>query len=133
MLPRISAASGDTENPRRMMAEYDTVRPAVMATILLVEDSDLCAFAFRRALENAGYHVVVAMTASDARDELAKQSFAAAVVDTQLPDGDGTTLPLSCPHVIMSADSAPGVFSKAAGAAELVAAVRHVLAEPPGA
>jgi DNA-binding NtrC family response regulator len=98
-----------------------------MATILLVEDSDLCAHLFRRALEKAGYDVVVAMTASDARDELAKQPFAAAVVDTQLPDGDGTTLPLECPRVIMSADSGPGVFSKASGAAQLVAAVRHAI------
>jgi ActR/RegA family two-component response regulator len=99
-----------------------------MATILLVEDSDLCAHVFRRALEQAGYDVVVAMTASDALDELAKRPFAAAVVDTQLPDGDGTALPLPCPRVIMSADSGPGVFSKASGTAQLVAAVRHAIA-----
>ena len=95
-----------------------------MATILLVEDSDLCAQVYRRALETAGYDVVLAMTVSDAVGELAKRAFDAAVVDTQLPDGDGTALPLPCPRVVMSADSRPGVLSKASGTAQLVAAVR---------
>ena len=99
-----------------------------MATILLVEDSDLCAHVYRRALEKAGYDVVVAMTASAALDAIATRPFAAAVVDTQLPDGDGTTLPLSCPRVIMSADSRPGVLSKASGTAQLVDAVRDAIA-----
>jgi DNA-binding response OmpR family regulator len=107
--------------------------PESMATILLVEDSDLCAHVFRRALENAGYAVVVATTASDARDKLAAQVFDAALVDTQLPDGDGTTLQLSCPRVMMSADSSPGVISKNAGTAQLVDAVRHAIAGSPNA
>ncbi len=99
-----------------------------MATILLVEDSDLCAHVFRHALEKAGYAVVVATTASDARDKIAAHAFDAALVDTRLPDGDGTALQLPCPRVMMSADSGPGVISKASGAAQLVDAVRHALA-----
>jgi DNA-binding response OmpR family regulator len=99
-----------------------------MATILLVEDSDVCAHVFRRALENAGYAVVVATTASDARDKIAAQAFDAALVDTQLPDGDGTTLQLPCPRVMMSADSSPGIISKTSGTAPLVAAVRDAIA-----
>jgi len=102
-------------------------RSEPMATILLVEDSDVCAYVFRRALENAGHTVVVATTAADARNKLAAQSFDAALVDTQLPDGDGAALELPCPRVMMSADSSPGVISKTSGTAQLVVAIRHAL------
>lgn len=104
-----------------------------MATILLVEDSDLCALVYRRALETAGYDVVLAMTVSDAVDELAKRTFDAAVVDTQLPDGDGTAIALTCPRVVMSADSRPGAVSKTSGTAQLVAAVRLAIEGSVGA
>ena len=99
-----------------------------MATILLVEDSDLCALVFRRALEKAGHTVVVAATASDARDKIAAQPFDAALVDSQLPDGDGKALELPCPRVMMSGDSGPGVISKTSGTALLVEAVCRALA-----
>jgi DNA-binding NtrC family response regulator len=99
-----------------------------MSTILLVEDSDVCAYAYRRALEKAGYDVVVATTVSDAQEMVAKHTFAAALVDSQLPDGDGTALQLPCPRVLMSADSGPGVLSKGPDTAELVAAVRDAIA-----
>lgn len=103
-----------------------------MATILLVEDSDLCAYLFRRALENAGYDVVVATTASDALDKLTKHTFAAALVDTQLPDGDGASLRLPCPRVMMSADASPGVLTKTSDTTPLVAAVCQAIASAGG-
>lgn len=99
-----------------------------MARILLVEDSDLCALVFRRALEKAGHDVVVASTVTDARSKASSQSFDAALVDTQLPDGDGTALLLPCPRVMMSADGSPGVITKDRGAAPLIDAVHHALA-----
>lgn len=99
-----------------------------MARVLLVEDSDVCALVFRRALEKAGYDVVVATTVSDALHMAATQAFDAALVDTQLPDGDGSSIQLTCPRIMMSADSAPGVITKSSGAAPLVDAVRHVIA-----
>lgn len=102
--------------------------PPEMSTILLVEDSDVCAYVFRRALEKAGYDVVVATTVSDALDKVAKHTFDAALVDSQLPDGDGTALELPCPRVMMSADSGPGILSKGSDTAGLVAAVRHAIA-----
>jgi CheY-like chemotaxis protein len=101
-----------------------------MATILLVEDSDVCAYVFRHALEKAGYEVVVATTASDAVAKAAERPFDAALVDAQLPDGDGSALQLSCPRVMMSADSSPGVLGKTADTARLVEAVRQALAQP---
>ncbi|WP_266221207.1 response regulator transcription factor [Paraliomyxa miuraensis] len=101
-----------------------------MARVLLVEDSDICAMVFRRALEKAGYDVVVATTVSDACDKASTQTFDAALVDTQLPDGDGATIPLPCPRVMMSADSAPGIITKSSGAAPLVDAVRNLIARP---
>jgi DNA-binding response OmpR family regulator len=99
-----------------------------MAKILLVEDSDLCAFVFRRALEKAGHSVVVATTVTDAEHKASSEAFDAALVDTQLPDGDGTALRLPCPRVMMSADHSPGVITKDRGAAPLVDAVHHALA-----
>lgn len=98
-----------------------------MAKILLVEDSDLCALVFRRALERAGHDVVVATTVTDAQRRASSETFDAALVDTQLPDGDGAALRLPCPRVMMSADSGPGVITKGRGAAPLVDAVRHAL------
>jgi DNA-binding response OmpR family regulator len=102
-----------------------------MATILLVEDSDVCALVYRRALEKAGHDVVVATTASDALDKVAKQTFDAALVDTQLPDGDGAALRLPCPRVMMSADSSPGVLTKPSDPTGLVAAVGQAIASAP--
>jgi Response regulator receiver domain len=118
-----SGFHGEASNP---CVRLDA-RPA-MSTILLVEDSDVCAYAYRRALEKAGYDVVVATTISDALEKVAKHTFAAALVDSQLPDGDGTVLQLPCPRVLMSADSGPGVMPKGSDAAGLVAAVRHAIA-----
>lgn len=98
-----------------------------MTTILLVEDSDLCALVYRRVLERAGYAVVVATTVSDALDKVARQRFDAALVDTQLPDGDGHSLPLPCPRVMMSADSGPGVLPKSGDTTPLLAAIRQAV------
>lgn len=103
-----------------------------MATILIVEDSDVCAYVYRRALENAGYAVVVATTASDALERVAEQAFDAALVDMQLPDGDGSALRLPCPCVMMSADSGPGVLTKTPDAARLVAAVCQAIESAGG-
>jgi DNA-binding response OmpR family regulator len=103
-----------------------------MATILLIEDSDVCAFFFRRVLEKAGYEVVVATTASDALAKVAHQTFDAALVDAHLPDGDGSALELPCPRIMMSADAGPGVLTKASDTARLVAAVRQAIAQPVG-
>lgn len=101
-----------------------------MATILLVEDSDLCAFVFRRALEKEGYAVVVAPTLRDALAACATTTFDAALVDTQLPDGDGHRLPLPCPRVMMSADPGPDVITKSADPRPLLAAVRKAVGDP---
>lgn len=99
-----------------------------MATILLIEDSDLCALVFRRALERAGFAVVVATTVCDALHKVATQTFDAALVDAQLPDGDGMSVPLPCPRVMMSADARPGVITKSSDLGSLVAAVRRAVA-----
>lgn len=97
------------------------------ATILLVEDSELCALIVRRALEAAGHSVVVARTASEALDKVKTQAFDVALVDSQLPDGDGAALTLPCPRILMSADPSPGVVTKSSDTAPLVDAVRGAI------
>ncbi len=60
--------------------------------ILIIEDSASLALGFAAQLEEAGYEVALAATLAEARDALANTRFSAALLDLQLPDGDGLSL-----------------------------------------
>ena len=60
--------------------------------VLIIEDSPSLALGYAAQLEEAGYLVTLAATLAEAREALAGNSFAAALLDLQLPDGDGLSL-----------------------------------------
>jgi two-component system repressor protein LuxO len=57
--------------------------------ILIIEDSASLALGYAAQLEESGYVVELAATLSEANMALRKGGFAAALLDLQLPDGDG--------------------------------------------
>ena len=57
--------------------------------LLLVEDSPMIIRGLQYTLEQAGYEVVVCMSAHMANDRLDKMHFDVAVLDVNLPDGSG--------------------------------------------
>ncbi|WP_299307725.1 sigma-54 dependent transcriptional regulator [uncultured Croceicoccus sp.] len=61
-------------------------------SVLIIEDSASLALGYVAQLEEAGYVVTLATTLAEAREQLSKGSFAAALLDLQLPDGDGLEL-----------------------------------------
>ena len=60
--------------------------------VLIIEDSPSLALGYAAQLEEAGYLVTLAATLEDARQALLGGTFTAALLDLQLPDGDGLTL-----------------------------------------
>ncbi|HBQ53907.1 MAG TPA: sigma-54-dependent Fis family transcriptional regulator, partial [Erythrobacter sp.] len=60
--------------------------------VLIIEDSASLALGFAAQLEEAGYDVALAATLAEAREALATTRFSAALLDLQLPDGDGLSL-----------------------------------------
>ncbi|MXP14175.1 response regulator [Altererythrobacter confluentis] len=60
--------------------------------VLIIEDSPSLALGYAAQLEEAGYLVKLATTLAEAREALSGGTFAAALLDLQLPDGDGLTL-----------------------------------------
>ena len=60
--------------------------------VLIIEDSPSLALGYAAQLEEAGYLVTLAATLAEARELLSGGTFAAALLDLQLPDGDGLTL-----------------------------------------
>ncbi|QSB44307.1 sigma-54-dependent Fis family transcriptional regulator [Tsuneonella flava] len=60
--------------------------------VLIIEDSPSLALGYAAQLEEAGYLVTLAATLAEAREALSSGTFAAALLDLQLPDGDGLTL-----------------------------------------
>ena len=60
--------------------------------LLIVEDEPALAALLRGALEQGGFAIDTAATASDAEDHLRAAQYDAAILDLGLPDGDGLTL-----------------------------------------
>ncbi|MBY6127765.1 sigma-54 dependent transcriptional regulator [Qipengyuania aquimaris] len=60
--------------------------------VLIIEDSPSLALGYAAQLEEAGYAITVAGTLAEAREALRGSSYAAALLDLQLPDGDGLSL-----------------------------------------
>ncbi|HBC15312.1 MAG TPA: sigma-54-dependent Fis family transcriptional regulator, partial [Erythrobacter sp.] len=60
--------------------------------VLIIEDSASLALGFAAQLEEAGYDVALAATLAEAREALGTTRFSAALLDLQLPDGDGLSL-----------------------------------------
>lgn len=60
--------------------------------VLIIEDSASLALGYAAQLEEAGYSVSLATTLAEASTALANGSFVAALLDLQLPDGDGLSL-----------------------------------------
>lgn len=58
-------------------------------TILVVEDNNVMADILRRALQHAGYSVVIAANGVQALDACAATDFAAIVTDYQMPQMNG--------------------------------------------
>jgi two-component system NtrC family sensor kinase len=63
-----------------------------MSTILIVDDSLTVRMDLAEALTDAGFHTVLCSTIADARVALRTQPIALAILDIQLPDGDGVEL-----------------------------------------
>ena len=89
--------------------------------VLIIEDSASLALGYAAQLEEAGYAVTLAANLAEARTALAKGGFAAALLDLQLPDGDGLSLlegdlDGSPPFVVITAD---GSLSRAIAAMRL--------------
>ena len=90
-------------------------------TILLVEDEPDIAMTTRVSLELAGYRVLVAETAEQARDRIG-EPFDAVILDLRLPDREGWWVvdefrrhpeKASVPIVIVSAHASPGTLARA--------------------
>lgn len=60
--------------------------------ILIIEDSASLALGYAAQLEEAGYAVTLVSSLAEARTALRSTRFAAALLDLQLPDGDGVQL-----------------------------------------
>jgi len=60
--------------------------------VLIVEDEEGLVSALRVGLQREGYAVDTALTAADAADRLAVNEYDVALVDVNLPDGDGLEL-----------------------------------------
>ena len=60
--------------------------------VLIIEDSPSLALGYAAQLEEAGYLVTLAATLAEAREALSGGTFVAALLDLQLPDGDGLSL-----------------------------------------
>ncbi len=63
--------------------------------ILLVEDDRYLREGLFDLLTNQGYQITACATAQAARDEMARQLFDLAILDIQLPDGNGVDLCLT--------------------------------------
>jgi len=63
-----------------------------MSTILIVDDSVAVRVDLAEALDSAGFHTTVCATIAEARTALRSQPIALAILDLQLPDGDGIEL-----------------------------------------
>lgn len=63
-----------------------------MRTILVVDDSLTVRMELAEALESAGFHTLQCATIADARVALRSHPIALAILDIQLPDGDGVDL-----------------------------------------
>ena len=57
--------------------------------ILIVEDDQTIAMGLEFALTQEGYAVSLCACLKDARDALSRQPFQLAILDINLPDGDG--------------------------------------------
>ena len=69
--------------------------------ILLVEDNALTVSFFRKALARAGVELIVVETLLEARRTIPERKYDMAVIDLQLPDGNGRSLiPLLHKHGI---------------------------------
>jgi DNA-binding response OmpR family regulator len=63
-----------------------------MSTILIVDDSPTVRMDLADELDRAGFHTVVCATIAEARSALRGHRIALAILDLQLPDGDGVEL-----------------------------------------
>jgi DNA-binding response OmpR family regulator len=93
----------------------------VTHTVLVVEDEPDIAMTTRVSLELAGYRVVVAETAEQARERIG-ESIDAVVLDLRLPDRDGWWVvdeirsrpeKASIPIVVVSAHASPHTLARA--------------------
>ncbi|WP_421992641.1 sigma-54-dependent transcriptional regulator [Qipengyuania sp.] len=89
--------------------------------VLIIEDSASLALGYAAQLEEAGYAVTLAASLAEAREALTSNRFAAALLDLQLPDGDGLSLlenrDANAPtYVVVTAD---GSLSRAIAAMRL--------------
>jgi len=63
-----------------------------MSTILIVDDSLTVRMDLAEALDGAGFHTILCTTIAEARIALRSHRIALAILDLQLPDGDGVDL-----------------------------------------
>src|ERR1044071_7302303 len=63
-----------------------------MNTILIVDDSPTVRMDLAESLDGAGFHTIQCATIAEARGALRSQRVSLAILDIQLPDGDGVDL-----------------------------------------
>ncbi len=118
-------------------------------TILVIDDSELCLELTRDALEDAGFAVITSASADDARALIDHARPACVVLDVSMPSVRGDSLAahlrgsggVQVPIVLHSAmplaelaplartSGAAGAASKSHDGADLIAAIRDLLAQ----
>jgi len=78
--------------PGKRPASTERIETPEMATILIVDDSLTVRMDLAEALDGAGFHTILCGSIAEARVALRSQRVALAILDTQLPDGDGVEL-----------------------------------------
>src|ERR1044071_3531785 len=78
--------------PGRRPASTGHAKTPEMATILIVDDSLTVRMDLAEALDGAGFRTILCATIAEARIALRSQRIALAILDHQLPDGDGVDL-----------------------------------------
>jgi two-component system response regulator PilR (NtrC family) len=86
--------------------------------ILLVEDDDDVSELFTVALREEGYIVDLARTVAMAWAHLDARSYALAIVDWKLPDGDGTSIAAAAAQLGAKTFLVSGYLSQMAGGRE---------------
>jgi DNA-binding response OmpR family regulator len=100
--------------------------------VLVVDDETDFLTTYRRLLVRDGFRVVTASTCEAALSALAQESFAVAIVDMRLPDGDGLDVVRQARKLAQPprAIVVTGFASKEARAAALEAGAADFLSKP---
>jgi DNA-binding NtrC family response regulator len=104
-----------------------------MSTVLIVDDEMLIRWAVAESLSAVGFDVLVAGSAAEALDHVARRvaDIAVALLDLKLPDSHDfallrriRTLAPRCQIILMTADGRPGILAEAVQAGAFCAVAK---------